>query len=246
MCIPFHWILLQVTVVVGDPIYFEDLLVSKDNTQDASRGTLYDAVSSRIGQRLRELKVQAERLTLEQKFEVQQYDERQAYRIWQQVDWEAFGMENVMSSDGEASKQVLLNQPDRFLEQPPQPNSGHQTIRVGFSYEGGIMSRVRCYVNPSEFMGFAARGLFINDQSFNENIQEAAPVKAWKRFVSARSAGESRFCIHEAHPVKAWKQFMNERLSDEGRFSIQDARPIKAWKQFFEGNFCNKLCDNSV
>ena len=206
-------------MVVGDPIYFEDLLVSKD-TEDASRGTLYDTVSSRIGQRLRELKVQAERLALEQQLEVQQHDGRQGYGIWQQVDWEAFGMENVMSSDGDTSKQVLPNKPNRPLEQPPHPNSGHRTIRMGFRYEGGIMSRVRCYVNPSEFMGFAARGLFMNDQSFNE--------------------------VQEAGPVKAWKQFMNERLSDEGRFSIQEAGPVKAWKQFFEGNLCNKLCNNTL
>jgi len=70
----------------------------------------------RIGQLFRELKVQAERSALEQQFEVQQRDGRQGYSIWQQVDWEAFGMENVMLSDGGAAKQVLLNQPIESIE----------------------------------------------------------------------------------------------------------------------------------
>ncbi|XP_020250470.1 tafazzin-like [Asparagus officinalis] len=238
----------QVTVVVGDPIYLEDLLVSKDNTQDANRGTLYDAVSSRIGNRLQELKLQAERLALEHQFEVEQYhmhDKRYEYDIWQQVDWEAFGMENVMSTGGDTSqivKQRFPSQQKKSLEQSQKPESSHQTLGMGFSYDGGIMSRVRNYVNPSEFMGFAARGLFMNGQLLDEgtfNIQETGPVKAWKEFMNKRSSIEGHFKIQEAAPVKAWKQFVNERLPDEGGFRIQEAVPVKAWKQFFEGSGFN-------
>ncbi|XP_050384185.1 uncharacterized protein LOC126800815 [Argentina anserina] len=52
---------LSVTVVIGDPIYFDDLL-NNEEAKHLSRGKLYDAVSSRIGHRLRQLKVQVDRL----------------------------------------------------------------------------------------------------------------------------------------------------------------------------------------
>lgn len=235
-------------MVVGDPIYFEDLLVSKDDIPDASRGTLYDAVSTRIGRRLQELKVQADKLALEQQFELQQYHMREGkhgYGVWQQVDWEAFGMENVMpssESDGDSSqvsKQILPNQPkEESVEQPVKRNFYDRTIRMGFSYDGGIMSRVRYYVNPAELMGFAARGLFMNGQLLDEgglNIQETRPGKVWKKFVNNRLSEEGHFSIQEALPVKVWRQF----LSDEVRFSIQEAGPFRAWKQFVEGRVLN-------
>ncbi|KAJ6808730.1 tafazzin-like [Iris pallida] len=183
----------MVTVLVGDPVHLEDLLVSKDDTEDDSRGMLYDAVSSRIDRRLQELKVQAEKLALEQSTAIQDYQMRnteKARGIWQQVDWEAFGMANVMSSEEDSTfaRQVVPAPPHReTVEEPWHQTSVVQTIRMGFSYEEGIVSRVRGCMNPSEFMGFAARGLFMDGRMLAESrrhIQEAGPVKAWKQFVA--------------------------------------------------------------
>lgn len=226
------------------------MLVSKDAAQDASRGALYDAVSSRIGQRLRELKVQADLLALEHQIEVEEcrmHDGSHGYVLWQQVDWEAFGMGTVMSSDADGSqivKRVPDSQQNKPLEKYWDANSSRRKVSVGFSYEGGIMSRVRGYVNPAEFMGFAARGLYMNGRLVHEgvaNIQEAGPVGAWRQFVNNRLSDEGRFSIQESGPVKAWKQFVRERLSDEGRFSVQGTGPVQACKQFLEGSvsrFC--------
>lgn len=239
----------QVTVVVGDPISFEDLLLSKDHTQEGdSRGALYDAVSSRIGHRLRELKVLAEQLALEHHHEVQQHHMHNGNHgcgIWQQVDWEALGMETVMSSDGD-STQIVRKPTPNPSNQPMERNQGHQTVNRGLLHESGVMSRVRGYVNPYEFMGFAARGLLKNGRLPDEdgsNIQVVGMVKAWRRYMNNRSSEEGRFDIQKTGPVKAWRQLTREKMWEEGWFRIQEDGPVTACKQFFEGNVL-RLCNN--
>ncbi|VFR01759.1 unnamed protein product [Cuscuta campestris] len=54
-----------VTVLVGDPIVFDDLL-EVEGKHHISRGKLYDAVSARIGDRLHKLKAQVDRLAAKQ------------------------------------------------------------------------------------------------------------------------------------------------------------------------------------
>ncbi|KAJ0979815.1 hypothetical protein J5N97_015289 [Dioscorea zingiberensis] len=181
----------RVIVVVGDPIHLEDLLQDKDGYQNDSRGVLYDAVSSRIGHRLQELKVQVDRLALEQSFEVREYYMHNAARangIWQQVDWEAFGIENVMSSDNtQIQISPTMTKLKENLDQPRHQRLDYRaTIKMGFSYDGGIVSRVRGYMNPSELMGFAARGLFLNGRVLDkhpQSFQEPGPSKIWKQFL---------------------------------------------------------------
>ncbi|XP_010921824.1 uncharacterized protein [Elaeis guineensis] len=180
----------KVMVLIGDPIAFDDLIVDKDGGQLDSRGILYDAVSSRIGHRLQELKVQVDRLALQQPLEVQEYyihNSERGYGIWQQVDWEAFGMENFMflEEDSKFVKLVSPNQTMQNVDQPESLNLATQTVRVGFFYEGGIVSRIRGYMNPTELMGFAARGLFINSQTLDESCQsvEEMGLMAWKQFL---------------------------------------------------------------
>ncbi|KAG2603156.1 hypothetical protein PVAP13_5KG750600, partial [Panicum virgatum] len=87
----------QVIVVVGDPINFDDLIIdNSDDTQHISRGILYDKATQRIGQRLQELKVEADRLASEQQSELRNHHMQNVsddgYRLWQQVDWEGFGI----------------------------------------------------------------------------------------------------------------------------------------------------------
>lgn len=177
-------------MLIGDPITFDDLIIGKDDDQLDSRGILYDAVSSRIGHRLQELKVQVDRLALQQPLEVQEYyidNSERGYGIWRQVDWEAFGMGNFMFSEEDSKfvKPVSLNQTMQDVDQPPSPNLANQTVRVGFSYERGIVSRIRGYMNPTELMGFAARGLFMNGQTLDESCQsvEEVGLMAWKQFL---------------------------------------------------------------
>lgn len=56
-------------------------------------------LSSRIGHCLQELKFRIDRLALEEPLEVQKYytnNSEYGCGIWQQVDWEAFGMGNFI------------------------------------------------------------------------------------------------------------------------------------------------------
>lgn len=55
------------------------------------------------------------------------------------------------------------------------------------------MSRMRGFVDPSEFMGFAARGLFLNHKGVDvasgerKAIRGFSPLRAWKQFLEANS-----------------------------------------------------------
>ncbi|CAL9207077.1 unnamed protein product [Musa hybrid cultivar] len=180
----------QVTVLIGDPIFLDDLLIDKDDPQHVSTGILYDAVTSRIGRQLQELKVQVDRLAQEQRLEVRDYysvhDREHGCGIWQQVDWEAFGIENYMLEErSQISSGVADDQPMRIHDRSHTTNSP-RVIRMGFFDEGGIISRIRGYMNPSELMGFAARGLFINGRIREESreiVRDVSPLKAWKQFL---------------------------------------------------------------
>ncbi|WOL00433.1 hypothetical protein Cni_G09146 [Canna indica] len=178
----------KVTVVIGDPICLDDLLIDKDDPQHVSTGILYDAVSSRIGHQLHDLKIQVDQLALEQISESKDYavDGREiGCGVWQQVDWEAFGMGNYMQEDHpQMSHQVTHDQPMQNLDQPATPTS--QLNRMGLFDEGGIMSRIHGFMHPSELMGFAARGLFISGRIKDESpeiFRDASPFMAWKKFI---------------------------------------------------------------
>ncbi|KAK6121133.1 hypothetical protein DH2020_045121 [Rehmannia glutinosa] len=82
----------------GDPIGFDDLINEEPN-KNISRGKLYDAVSTRIGDRLQKLKQQVEKLALEQAQQLQKYPSRVTERaagLLQNVDWESLGMGNYI------------------------------------------------------------------------------------------------------------------------------------------------------
>ncbi|KAE8706441.1 Detected protein of confused Function [Hibiscus syriacus] len=84
----------MVTVLIGDPILFDDLLNVED-ASDASRGKLYDAVASRIGIQLQNLKVKVDKLALEQSIQSENLNKDGAERaasILHQVDWDPFGL----------------------------------------------------------------------------------------------------------------------------------------------------------
>ncbi|XVF31380.1 hypothetical protein REPUB_Repub16aG0141000 [Reevesia pubescens] len=184
-----------VTVLIGDPIHIDDLL-NVEETTDASRGKLYDAVASRIGHQLQNLKVQVDKLALEQSFRLQNHNkdgaESAAADILLQVDWDPFGLGRdeymVIESSREEETRVQL----KLTATSPEESTPDRYFRMGFSYEGGIASRIRGYMDPTELMGFAARGLFMNRRP-KENTTNTA-------------------CISEIRPLRAWKQFLEANL----------------------------------
>ena len=59
------------------------------------------------------------------------------------------------------------------LSHPKEPDVPDQPFKIDLSYKRGIVSRIRGYMDPSELMGFAARGLFmihILQENLNSNI----------------------------------------------------------------------------
>lgn len=189
------------TVLIGDPIHFDDLL-NVEGAKSESTGKLYDAVTSRIGHRLHELKVQVDQLALQQQIELQNYHGRSAERaagIVEQVDWESFGMGSFTSNDDEASvvREIQIQpKPDISYHQQEQAVSSDRYFRVGLSYEGGIASRMRSFMDPTELMGFAARGLFMNRkaQNISTTPREVGPLKAWRQFLEANVLGQWNYC----------------------------------------------------
>lgn len=175
----------RVIVVVGDPINFNDLIVdNSDDTQHISRGILYDKATQRIGQRLQELKAEVDRLAAEQQSEVQNYyihnTVDDGYRLWQQVDWEAFGIGSSMSS----SEPSAVQEPPKQGE--PEPHLEEQSVSpvpsAATSYDVGVPHWFRRHMDPSELMGFAARGLLKNGRFMEEGyreFQEQATLNTW-------------------------------------------------------------------
>ncbi|KAL6142590.1 hypothetical protein ACLB2K_060867 [Fragaria x ananassa] len=144
-----------VTVVIGDPIYFDDLL-NNEGAKHLSRGKLYDAVSSRIGHRLHQLKVQVDKL--------------------------AQGI--PLLNDG-----LLMEEtPEQLTVAGTQEPRSLDRFRAGFSKDGWIASRMRTLMEPTELMGFAARGLFMNRRAVETSesgSRRVGPLKAWNQFLEA-------------------------------------------------------------
>lgn len=180
----------RVTVLLGDPIHFDDIL-DAEGVENISRGKMYDAVASRIGQRLQQLKVQVEKLALEQSVEFQQaaagITDRAADML-QQVDWGSFGAGSHVSTE------------ERDLPCEPRPSqellSSDRYFRIGFSYDSIIISRMRGYMDSTELLGFAARGLFMNFRAREPtaSIRDVGPVRAWKQFLEANLLGQWNAC----------------------------------------------------
>ncbi|XVF06030.1 hypothetical protein REPUB_Repub06bG0013100 [Reevesia pubescens] len=189
-----------VTVLIGDPIHFDDLLNVEEIT-DASRGKLYDAVASRMGHQLQNLKVQVDKLAVEQSIKFENHHKDGAERaadILHQVDWDPFGfganeyMSLHESWQEETGVQLNLN------ATCPEESTPDQYFKTGFSYEGGIASRIRSYMDPTELMGFAARGLFMNCRS-EENTASVSKIRplalrAWKQFLEANLLQQWNTC----------------------------------------------------
>ncbi|PON52088.1 Tafazzin [Trema orientale] len=190
-----------VTVLIGDPIHFDDLL-NADGAKSESIGRLYDAVAARVGHRLYDLKVQVDQLALQQQIELQNYHGRSAERaagILQRVDWDSFGMGNFTSNDDEASairEFKIQPKPDVSNHQQEEVVSSDRYFRVGLSYDSSFTTRMRSFMDPTELMGFAARGLFMHRKAQNVSgtPREIGPLKVWKQFLEANVLGQWNHC----------------------------------------------------
>nr|GLL37326.1 tafazzin isoform X1 [Ipomoea trifida] len=169
-----------VTVLVGDPIEFDDLIAA-EGEQNISRGKLYDAVSARIGDRLEKLKAQVDRLAAKQS---QEYDvpvTERATGILQQVDWESFGMDTYTHPDSHSSS---LKRECPLEAEPAETNvhvNQDSYLRMGFSGNGRFASRIKNYMDSTDITLFSARGLFARNKAKCDavTIQDFSPLRAW-------------------------------------------------------------------
>ncbi|CAA0831485.1 Phospholipid/glycerol acyltransferase family protein [Striga hermonthica] len=184
-----------VTILVGDPIGFDDL-INEEPQKNISRGKLYDAVSARIGNRLQKLKLQVEVLALEQAQLLQKYPpsrltERAAHLL-QSVDWESLGMGSYLSMNENSSSQDTLREREVSQLYPQGSRCVDQCSRVGFSSQGGLVSRVKGYMDSTEPMIFSARGLFTNHRTnaYFFSLHRVSPLKVWNKFWKSMSGGD--------------------------------------------------------
>ncbi|CAK8544630.1 unnamed protein product [Lathyrus sativus] len=182
----------RVTVIVGDPINFDDI-INMEKGPDVPRKRLYDAVAARIGDRLQELKAQVDSIAMETEMRLKDlspHSMERATGILQQVDWELFGMDNFISSADEDSMQtpetvVLLN------SSVSQQHQQSPCKKVSFSY------RMRGYMDQMELMSFAARGLFMNNNETKDSagFRETRPLNAWKQFFDANVLNQWNYSL---------------------------------------------------
>lgn len=153
-----------------------------------SRGKLYDAVSTRIRDRLQKLKAQVERLVIEQSLQFQNYPTNVTERsagILRQVDWDSLGKEAYTRLEDylPTPRQNLSTEKVDQIQLQERSFQGRNS-RMGFFWEGGLGSRNHGYGGLTELMGFAARGFLMNCR-VNENfvdIQGVSPLKALNDF----------------------------------------------------------------
>ncbi|KAK9735466.1 hypothetical protein RND81_04G207000 [Saponaria officinalis] len=188
-----------VTVLIGDPMEFDDLL-NGEGTEFESRGDLYDAISSRIGQRLQHLKIQVDNLALDQHRPTQELSVpsiNRATGILQHIDWESFGMdshaffsdESTLTAQGRQNEEVVTS------HQEPSISDHDNTNLTQVADNGGMMSRIQRSLDSVEFMGFAARGMLQNRLlDLSDRYKKPSPLRAWKQLLESSYGRSVQLC----------------------------------------------------
>ncbi|CAN0914160.1 ATP-dependent Clp protease proteolytic subunit-related protein 3, chloroplastic [Linum grandiflorum] len=150
-----------VTVLVGDPIYLDDLANAELERDDLPRGKLYDAVASRIGERLQKMKATVEQLALHPS---------SPELLQQEVDWAR--MESA--KDHEFGKLTLSS------------TAAQESRYESSSLVGRVSSRMAAYWDSTELAGFAARGLFSSFEPKvvdSPSVEGPSPLRAWRQYL---------------------------------------------------------------
>ncbi|KAL2941037.1 Tafazzin [Bienertia sinuspersici] len=185
-----------VTVLIGDPVEFDDLL-NAEETELSSRGNLYDAVSTRVGERLKELKLQVDKLAVEKPRQMKEYALQgigRAAEILQQLDWESFGMNSHISYQDDSEFSKLQRQNKEVILSHQEDSVPENYSMTQFS-DGGIMSKIQSHINSTEFMGFAARGVLLNQLNrVSEVPRQLNPLRAWKQYLEDSYGARVNLC----------------------------------------------------
>lgn len=195
----------KVTVLIGDPIRVDDLFM-ESREQGLSKMEIYDAISQRVGERLQELKNELDKLVYRNSLEnsnphhIATMDKVNCafhFDEWEAHDFPSYTKlkenEDVVHMYPVGSESESHTLPHKILE---TNNTHHQvdrlqkiqdflhegdTLAENVGFQGGIVSRVKEFMNPSELMGFAARGLVVNAKS---RLEQSLASHDWNKSVA--------------------------------------------------------------
>ncbi|KAH6805815.1 Phospholipid/glycerol acyltransferase family protein [Perilla frutescens var. frutescens] len=209
-----------VTVLVGDPISFDDL-ISEEVDKNMPRGKLYDAVATRIGDRLQKMKLLVETLAIEEALQLEKYPSRvteRATRLLQKVDWESLGMGSYMgleSLDDNPPKQDSLPEPNVAQLYPREE-------RCCYSVGGGLVSRIRGYMDSTELTVFGARGLYTNHRTnqYFGSLPDVSPLKKMS------DEEETASQLTDEQKIEIAKWFLLNSPTGEIQYVAKDIRAV--------------------
>lgn len=185
----------KVVVLVGDPIKVDDLfMVSKE--QGFSEGKLYDAISLRVGERLKELKIELDDLVYQQSLQNRNANNLHTIEMVndssQFVDWETNNLlsQKPLAEYGEGVSNLKEKIMSESVNQASKSDGIHQQLgglgndpEKGYacandiSLHHGNVSRLQGFMDPSLLMGFAARGLLMNGK---RELDEPITFHNWR------------------------------------------------------------------
>ncbi|KAJ6414025.1 hypothetical protein OIU84_006773 [Salix udensis] len=161
----------RVTVLLGDPIQFDDIL-DAEGAENISRGKIQSSFQQA-----------AAGIT-----------ERAADMLQKVECGGSFGAGIHVSTKDRVLPCEIRPSQDATYQQ--ELRSSDRYFRIGFSYDSIIISRMRGYMDSTELLGFAARGLFMNYRAKDHTagIRDGGPVRAWKQFLEANLLGQWNAC----------------------------------------------------
>jgi hypothetical protein len=187
-----------------------DDLVKKHVDEGLSKAVLYDAITLRIESTIQKMQEQLDELVV--RSEEQAHEDffkrvemtQKVQRIWQYADWEAQGylLEDSVSSSNFGTRSVETDEGSRLstvesLTDIEDTSAGRcsrlpyykdsSEMRLTDIYSGAL-TRIQSRMDPSLFMGFAARGLVASRAKLDERL-EGLSQKYWEQMSAlARTA----------------------------------------------------------
>ncbi|GMG99739.1 hypothetical protein Nepgr_001579 [Nepenthes gracilis] len=214
-----------VTVLIGDPISFDDLLKSRV-TELASRENLCDAISSRIGNRLQELKAQVDQLALEQSTRMRNLTPSiadKAMVFLQQVDWELFGISSwIVSPDDSTAKQEKSQEQQIHIHRKLPTSDRRYQMKA--MIEEGIRSRIRGCLESTEMTVFAGRSFLLNQRKNKYvDVRDVSPLQAWKPYGDANWQRQWNYAVvwgFQKVMLLLWIKDLQRKQTRSGVFEI--------------------------
>ncbi|CAK9225053.1 unnamed protein product [Sphagnum troendelagicum] len=198
----------KVTVLVGDPIELDDI-INQSSRQCLSKEAVYDAITVRVGERMRVMKAELDELVLTQRSEEKATLEQRgvvisrAENLLQYIDWESQGLllddgldvSETFDLTSALKSSTALDRESHSVLHRDEFLDFEEDDDMSMIANGSLLSRFQGFVDTPTFLGvgFAARGLLSSGNK-----------KSLYTFRVKRSGSQQR-----------WQQELSQRLPDE-------------------------------